>query len=251
MLKKIILATAMCGLTFGVAFGTLGTTTEALALAPSTAEVELNDIETALVPTRLLRGDREFGGNGPNIISRVRLEITPNRRSIVAKVYFKATETKSDWSTTEANWTRTVFTAPGGKRIDRILSRTYSEVRFKSKSAGFQILGPGDDFKKFIRTLETIANTVLDAERTLSGRPADTREVREMRELLGKVERGIAGLNFQGNHVHTVHPTADGPVNLFAIVGDTGGDDISKDSNPKDDTRIQAIKFNKIRIRYR
>ena len=30
---------------------------------------------------------------------------------------------------------------------------------------------------------------------------------------------------------------------VFAIVGDTGGDDISDDDNPKDDTRIERIKF--------
>ncbi|MEX1366049.1 MAG: hypothetical protein AB1Z98_23175 [Nannocystaceae bacterium] len=248
MLKKLLIASALSTLSLGIA---LGSPTPALAIAPSTAEVELTDIETALVPTRLVRGDREFGGNGPNIISRVRLEVSRDRRSILAKIYFKATETKSDWSTTEANWTRTVFRAPSGKTIDRILSPTSSEVRFTSRKAGFQILGPGDDFKRFVTELEKIVNAVLDAERTLSNRSSDTREVRDARRFLGQVESATAGLNFQGNHVHTVHPTTDGPVNVFAIVGDTGGDDISKDDNPKDDTRIQAIKFNKVRVRYR
>lgn len=248
MLKKIFIASVLSTLSVGLA---MGSPTPALALAPTSAQIELTDIETPLVPTRLVRGDREFGGNGPNVLSRVRLEVSRDRRSIVAKIYFKASETKSDWSTTEANWSRTVFRAPGGKRIDRILGRTSSEVRFTSRSAGFQILGPGDDFKSFVKELEKIVNAVLDAERALSDRSSDTREVRDARRVLSQVESATAGLNFQGNHVHTVHPRVDGPVNLFAIVGDTGGDDISKDSNPKDDTRIQAIKFNPIRVQYR
>ncbi|PRQ09871.1 hypothetical protein [Enhygromyxa salina] len=250
MLKKIILASALSGLTYGLALGTFGTTTEALALAPSSAEIELTDIETPLVPTAVLRGDREFGGNGPDIISSVKLELSGDRRSIIAKVYFKATETKGDRSTTEARWDRTVFTAPSGKRIERIESPTYSQVVFTSRSAGFQILGPGEDFKKFITELEKLVNMVFDAERMLAGRPADTSEVRRARDLLNTLESAAGAINFEGNHVHIVHPEADGPVSLFAIVGDTGGDDISKDNNPKDDTRIQAIKFNKVKVRY-
>ncbi len=251
MLKQITLATALSSLTLGLGLGTFTSAGEAHAFAPTTAEVELTDIETALVPKALLRGDREFGGNGPAIVSNVRLEVANGGRNIVAKIFFRAAETKSDWSTTEANWTRTVFTAPAGKTIDSIIGPTFSEVRFTSQAAGFQILGPGEDFKKFITELEKLVNMVLDAERTLSNRTTDTREVRDARDFLGKLERGVAGLNFQGNHVHLVHPTTDGPVNLFAIVGDTGGDDISKDDDPKDDTRIQAIKFNRIQVRYK
>ena len=39
-----------------------------------------------------------------------------------------------------------------------------------------------------------------------------------------------------------------GPVRIFAIVGDTGGPDISNDENGKDDTRINSIMFKKLRI---
>jgi hypothetical protein len=43
-------------------------------------------------------------------------------------------------------------------------------------------------------------------------------------------------------------PSTPGPVAVFAIVGDTGGPDISTDDNPKDDTRIERIEFARVRL---
>lgn len=212
--------------------------------------VTLSNIETPLVPMRKTQGDREFGGNGPDITCRTDLRISADRRSIEAVIYFKARETKSDWSTTEETFVRTVYRAPSGKTIDRILDGTRSQVNFRSRKAGFQILGPGEDFQAFIRTLKDIVNQVLDAERTLADRDSDTDEVRRAREVLSRIESVTSGLQFQGNHVHVQHPSS-GPVAVYAIVGDTGGDDISKDRNPKDDTRIQAVEFKPLRVRLR
>ena len=36
----------------------------------------------------------------------------------------------------------------------------------------------------------------------------------------------------------------------MAVVGDTGGPDISTDRNGKDDTRLESIAFDEIRVRY-
>jgi hypothetical protein len=55
----------------------------------------------------------------------------------------------------------------------------------------------------------------------------------------------------RGDHIHIVTSLGDDRtelVKLFAIVGDTGGLDISDDDNPKNDTRIVAIEFNPVRI---
>jgi hypothetical protein len=49
-------------------------------------------------------------------------------------------------------------------------------------------------------------------------------------------------VGYSGNAVSTVVAT-DGPVMFFAVVGDTGGNDISDDGNPKDDTRIVGIRM--------
>ncbi len=250
MFRQITFAIAMAVTMAGFVSGAAAPFSDGKVPQSGAVEIELTDIETALVPTRVLRGDREFGGNGPLINCRVRLKVSPNRRHIIALVYFHAKETKSDWSTTEARWERTVFTAPPGKRIARIAGQADSWVSFLSKKAGFQILGPGEDFKALALALGRIVAKVLDAEKAVSGRPKDSQAVRKARNFLGALDRGVAGLNFQGNYVHIVRPAEGGPVSIFAIVGDTGGDDISDDNNPKDDTRIQAIKFNKIRVQY-
>jgi len=221
----------------------------AAAMAGPSAEVELTDITTPLVPKVLVKGDREFGGNGPQITTKVQLQISEDRRSIKAKIFFRAVETGGDRSTTEESFKVKVFEAPAGKQIKAIEGPLVSEVNFKSQRAGFQILGPGEDFAEFVRTVEEIAQKVMDAVNTIEGREGDTRKMRAAREYLEMVREGTAGLNFAGNHVHTISPSS-GPVSVMAIVGDTGGDDISKDRNPKDDTRIQSILFKKVRVKY-
>ena len=130
-------------LAFGVAASALCLTFASNAgAAPSyTTSVTLRNIDEQLVPTELVRGDREFGGNGPRIKSNVTLSVTGDKRRILATVYFNARETKSDWSETRGTWTRTVYTAPSTRRIESILGGSYSSVDFVSKPAGFQLFG--------------------------------------------------------------------------------------------------------------
>lgn len=225
----------------------------------ATQDVRLNDITEKLVPSRLLRGDREFDGNGPRITSSVTLAVSPDKRSIVAKIRFKAEETKSDWSTTEQEWERPVYTAPAGRTIASIEGAVNedgsfepgasSSVSFVSKKGGFQLLGPTADFKEFLNKLTEIVDKIIQAEAQINNRTEETQEVKDYRRLMDAVEQGTAFLPEEENHVHLKAPES-GPVRVFAIVGDTGGPDISNDQNPKDDTRINAITFKKLRIRF-
>jgi hypothetical protein len=230
------------------------------AVAPSaTQDVRLNDITEKLVPSRVLKGDREFDGNGPRITSSVTLAVSPDKRSIVAKIRFKAEETKSDWSTTEAEWERKVYDAPAGRMIASIEGAVNadgsfepgasSSVTFVSKKGGFQLLGPTADFKEFLNKLTEIVDKVIQAEAQLSNRTEETQEVKDYRRLMSAVHDGSAFLPEEENHVHLKAPES-GPVRVLAIVGDTGGPDISNDQDPKDDTRINAITFKKLRIRF-
>ncbi|KYC38728.1 hypothetical protein WA1_36790 [Scytonema hofmannii PCC 7110] len=199
-------------------------------------EIRINNISEQLAPSRVLGGDREFDGHGPAVKSNVRLRIGDGGQSLYADIYLHAKETQSDWSETEGRWTRKVWQAPRGRRITRIVSDKLSETSFISKAAGFQILGPGADFKEF-------AGRILDALMARSGRSE--------REVLDIIGRGLAVVPDGGNYVHIVKPSGDERtelVKLFAIVGDTGGPDISDDDNPKDDTRVVAIEFNPVRI---
>ena len=83
-------------------------------------------------PSKLLGGDREFGGHGPEIWAWIKLKIV-DKKYIDAEVYMHARETTSDWSETDGTWTKRIYTAPAGFQISAILSGNYSEVHYVSK----------------------------------------------------------------------------------------------------------------------
>ncbi|MGE0323520.1 MAG: hypothetical protein AB7K71_19025 [Polyangiaceae bacterium] len=224
----------------------IGQSTPAQAAPTSTATVSLRNIDEQLVPFELVHGDREFGGNGPRIKCSTTLSVTGDKRRILATVDFNARETKSDWSETRGSWTKTVYYAPKGKQIESIVSGSYSKVDFVSKPAGFQLFGPTEDFVKFLGRFNEISQAMFFFANPAA--KADTAAKREMKRLNDLVMKGLAYLPSEGNHVHIVAPSS-GPVQAFAIVGDTGGPDISTDTNGKDDTRINGVKFKKIQVR--
>ena len=150
-------------------------------------------------PKKLLGGDREFGGHGPEIWAWIRLRVV-NETYIYADVYMHARETTSDWSETEGNWSLGIYQAPSGFKIKEILSGTYSEVHYISKP-GVNAFSPAG-----------------------------------LVQALG----GARGTD--------VPFRDDGLVSRWNIVGDTGGDDISTDDNPNDDTQV-AVQLNTMRIK--
>lgn len=83
-------------------------------------------------PKKLLGGDREFGGHGPEIWAWIKLRVV-NKKMIYADVYLHARETTSDWSETEGNWSKIIYTAPAGTEILNIETGVYSEVHYVSK----------------------------------------------------------------------------------------------------------------------
>jgi hypothetical protein len=83
-------------------------------------------------PSKLLGGDREFGGHGPEIWAWIKLKIVDGKY-IDAEVYMHARETTSDWSETDGTWTKRIYTSPAGFQISAILSGKYSEVHYVSK----------------------------------------------------------------------------------------------------------------------
>ncbi|MEL6674540.1 MAG: hypothetical protein AAFR61_20185, partial [Bacteroidota bacterium] len=65
------------------------------------------------------RGDREFKGNGPQV--RISTYLYKNSRQAYLRVYMKAEETKSDWTTAEGTSSRHYFyNAPTGWHIKKI-----------------------------------------------------------------------------------------------------------------------------------
>lgn len=83
-------------------------------------------------PKKLLTGDREFGGHGPEVWAWIKLRIV-NKKQLYADVYLHARETTSDWSETEGNWSKLIYTAPSGYEIAELPATNYSEVHYVSK----------------------------------------------------------------------------------------------------------------------
>lgn len=83
-------------------------------------------------PKKLLGGDREFDGHGPEIRAWIQLKIV-NNKYIDAVLYMHARETTADWSETEGTWTKRLYTAPAGHQIKEIISGKYSEVHYVSR----------------------------------------------------------------------------------------------------------------------
>lgn len=266
MFKYIVNAVVIGSVGLGSTLGTFLLPAEAHA-APTTQDVDLTNIVEQLVPKELVAGDREFGG-GPRITTAVNLSISEDRRKIKAKVFFNAKETKGDGSETRGEWKRTVYTAPAGRTIREIVgaiedgavvptaqcagsaagSCVVSQTKFKSSGAGFQILAPTADWNSFIATVVEIVEKLVEAEQQLNDRDEPTPEERQALEILEQVKAGAAFLPSEENRVYLKASDNGGPVRVFAIVGDTGGPDISTDDNGKDDTRINAIMFKKLRI---
>ncbi|MEM6994036.1 MAG: hypothetical protein AAF721_26220 [Myxococcota bacterium] len=216
--------------------------THAAVRGTSDVTVRLTDIAT-LVPMRKIRGDRDFRG-GPLVRCRLSLYISRDRRQLKARVHFRAEETAGDRSTVDEIFYETVYTAPAGRKIARILEHPSSEVTFRG--GGKRRLGSSTEGAEAL--IADVAAVLSRIDQGLAGSSLGTRKARD---AAAAVRRGRAFVPHDGDDVRLEHPPR-GPVALFAIVGDTNGHDISEDRTPDDHTRIQSISFKRgFRLRLR
>ncbi len=204
------------------------------------ATAQLENIEEWLCPNALIRGDREFDGHGPKIKCEAKLRIGDDGTELFADIYLWAQETQHDWSTTERRWSKKVYDAPNGKRIESISSSNFSKTQFISPPGGFQFLVPGSDVASTVRRFVDVAGPISNLVLASYGLPPN--------DYAG-FARLISGYADSGNTVVKM-PSVEGTlVKFFHIVGDTGGADISDDDNCNDDTRIVKIEFNEAIIK--
>jgi hypothetical protein len=74
------------------------------------------------------RGDREFSGNGPKVWATARW--THDNAQVRLRLWMKAEETKSDWTTAEGERVETYYTAPSGWRIESVVSGLQSSAYY-------------------------------------------------------------------------------------------------------------------------
>lgn len=76
-------------------------------------------------------GDREFGGNGPDVKASARLVLTNLDRSIDLVATLDAKETRSNWSHARGTFRKRIGTVPRGYEIKRIVSGTRSSASYR------------------------------------------------------------------------------------------------------------------------
>lgn len=87
------------------------------------------------------RGDREYSGNGPEVWATARW-INEGAR-VNLRLWMKAKETRSDWTTAEGERIETYYTAPPGWRIDSIVSNAESSAHYVDTDHNEDRLGGG------------------------------------------------------------------------------------------------------------
>jgi len=84
----------------------------------------------------LVKGDREFGGHGPDINVTVTLKLAVDGAGVDAVIKMTAKETAGGDTEAGGTWTRRVYTAPGGSRVLKINGETTSKAHVLSGGAG-------------------------------------------------------------------------------------------------------------------
>ncbi|NKB82627.1 MAG: hypothetical protein GKS05_12230 [Nitrospirales bacterium] len=115
----------------------LFSSSEAWPQAKSNKSISISS-KSRLCPTNTRRGDREFGGHGPKVTATARVSLQ-GKTKVVLRLFLHAIETKRDWTETRGTWTYTVYTAPTGYKINRIISNPYSEARYIDNDHGLDI----------------------------------------------------------------------------------------------------------------
>lgn len=169
--------------------------------APKICETSFVNFQPASVSFMppLTRGDREFDGNGPNVTSWVSL--LNNGSQLVARVYMKAMETKSDWTTGEGTKDFIIYTADPGKRIESVVTASYASYSYTDHNhdmdefAGtgpvrkFHFMGDGDgDDVGYHTRVDIDFNTIrVQVKETEDCVSSSTLRVLEMQNALSPV----------------------------------------------------------------
>ena len=89
--------------------------------APRRVKVTLPRTMTVRPPHT--RGDKDFAGHGPHIWIRAQI-FKAGSHQLAFNLYMKAKETRDDFTTVEGSLNTTLYTAPIGYRIKRIVGKT-------------------------------------------------------------------------------------------------------------------------------
>jgi hypothetical protein len=95
-------------------------------------------------------GDREFDGNGPAVTARVDLLVRP--QSIDARVYMRARETESDWTTAEGTKEFPLYKPDPGWQITGVVESTVTTHSYTDSNHSLDSFdkGSGSAVRRFV-----------------------------------------------------------------------------------------------------
>jgi hypothetical protein len=87
------------------------------------------------------RGDREYKGHGPQVWATA--QWTHDETRVMVRLWMKAEETQSDWTTAEGTRDETYYTAPPGWRIESVLGGMESSAHYVDTNHNEDRVGGG------------------------------------------------------------------------------------------------------------
>lgn len=114
------------------------------------------------------RGDKEYKGHGPDVHAEARLNGV-GTNSLVVRLFMKAVETKSDWTTAEGHSPFfTIYVAPPGQCIRSVNVGTFDEIDYRDTDHAEDSF-PGQTMGSFVATYFFIGDTSGDEAGTETG----------------------------------------------------------------------------------
>lgn len=99
--------------------------------APKVCDVSIHEFQPSsvtFVPPHT-RGDREYHGNGPDVMAAVQLINEGDR--VLARISMQARETRSDWTTAAGTKTVVLYQADPGMRITQLISPATADHSYR------------------------------------------------------------------------------------------------------------------------
>ena len=96
------------------------------------------------------KGDKDFFGHGPSIVSRVKLY--KNDSKLKVRLYMRAREAERDWTTAEGSKVYTFYTPPIGWKIESIVGDTFTSHDYRDSGFTNDLfnMGPGELVKRIV-----------------------------------------------------------------------------------------------------
>ena len=175
-----------------------------------TTTKKISKLTTGFYKPPHLWGDRDFFGHGPKVTITVKLEIEDENR-IIANCYMDAREVGGD-TRARGRSEVTIYVAPKGVKIKKIVSDTYSRVDYIDKDHEEDRLVPGEGYDEVTSSSRINSKDCVRFFRTVGDTDGDESGRRTGFEaFLNPVEIEITGKKYWEDYTTYISKVGKGP----------------------------------------